>query len=108
MCSIIGVFTIGARGFGTSPVSGESRFPLPAASTTALIEVRPSPAAETPHINYILSDAHGNTTSALSLGQARRTPEAVHGLEDRWPRRRAPGAFERGRAHRGRRDRPRA
>src|SRR5919199_4900831 len=109
---MMGVPAPGAIGFGPSPVRGKSRFPLPAASTIAFIGgylfLAPPRAAESPCINYILSDARANFTTTLSRGQAQRTFKALHGLEDRGACRRSLGAFERRRADRGRQDRPRA
>src|SRR3982751_1763390 len=106
MWRMMGVFATGAMGFGTSPVSGKSLVPLPAASTIALIGgylFLASPrAAESPCINYILSDAHANFTTTLPHGQAQRTFKALHILEDRRARRCSPRAFERRRADRSR------
>src|SRR5215210_2342889 len=111
MWRMIGVSTTGAMGFGISPVSGKSRVPLPAASTIAFIEVllllASSRSAESPRVNYSPPGAYGNFTPTLPHGQARRTAETVHGLEDRGTRRRSPGAFEHRRVGRDRRDRPR-
>src|SRR5918912_971433 len=92
MCWIIGVFTTGAMGLGISPVSGKSLVPLPAARAIAFI--RFSLSAKPNSVHYIPYRAHEHSTPALPLGQVRRTPEALHGLEDRWPRRRPPRAEE--------------
>src|SRR5215203_3065054 len=86
MCSMIGVFTTGAMGLGISPVSGKSLVPLPAARAIAFISV--SLSAKSYSVLYIPYRAHEHSTPALPLGQVRRTPEALHSLEDRRPRRR--------------------
>src|SRR5918911_1285188 len=92
MCSIIGVFTTGAMGLGISPVSGKSLVPLPAARAIAFISV--SLSAKPYPVLYIPYRAYEHSTPALPLGQVRRTHEALHGLEDRGPRRRPARAEE--------------
>src|SRR5215210_5566557 len=93
MCSMIGVFTTGAMGLGISPVSGKSLVPLPAARAIAFINI--SLSAKVCLVLYIPYRAHEHSTPALPLGQVRRTPETLHGLEDRRPRRRPARAKER-------------
>src|SRR5919112_6529565 len=109
---MMGVSATGARGFGIWPVKGKSLVPLPAASTIALTRDRPFPAsprtAGSPPINYILSNAQRNFTTALPHGQVRRTFEALHGLENRGSRRGSSGAFKRRRSDRGRSEGARA
>src|SRR5215211_4418347 len=105
MCSMIGVFTTGAKGLGTSPVNGKSLVPLPAARAIAFI--RFSLSAKPYLVLYIPYRAHEHSTPALPLGQVRRTPEALHGLEDRGPRGRPARAGERGRPDPCHRDSPR-
>src|SRR5215211_8537135 len=102
ICSMIGVFTTGAKGLGISPVSGKSLVPLPAARAIAFIGL--SRSAKYSSVFYIPSRACEHSTPALPLGQVRRTPEALHGLEDRGSRRRAARAQEHRRADRGRRE----
>src|SRR4028118_199570 len=106
MCSMIGVFTTGAMGLGISPVSGKSLVPLPAASAIAFTAGLPS--AERPLVLYILLCACEHFTPALPLGQVRRTPEALHGLENRGSRRRPAGAPQRRGAGRGHREGPKS
>src|SRR3712207_8078540 len=104
MCSIMGVSTTGAIGFGSWPVRGKSLVPLPAASTIALTGVCSPPAvsraAKNVRINYILADARRNSTTTLPYSQDQRTPKTVHVLEDRRSRRRSSGTFELRRADR--------
>src|ERR671913_2412420 len=108
MCSMIGVFTTGAMGLGISPVSGKSLVPLPAAKAIAFIDILLARSAKPLSVLYILSRACEHSTPALPLGQVRRTLEALHGLEDRGPRRRPAGAEERRRVDRSRRESARA
>src|SRR5215210_9543017 len=108
MCSMIGVFTTGAIGFGISPVSGNSLVPLPAASAIAFISLSLASSAKPFLVLYIPSRAREHSTPALPLGQIRRTPEALHGLEDRGSRRRPARAEERTGFDLSRRESPRA
>src|ERR687894_1163449 len=91
MCSMIGVSTTGAMGLGISPVSGKSLVPFPAASAIAFTR----PPATRPPLLYIQPRARKHFTPALPYGQVRRAPETLHGVEDRWARRRPAGARER-------------
>src|ERR687885_2069259 len=106
MCSIMGVSTTGAMGLGISPVSGKSLVPLPAASAIAFTDY--SPSARRTFVLYIQPRACEHFTPALPLGQVRRASKALHGVEDRRPRRRPTRAQRRRRAHGGGEEGPRA
>src|SRR5918997_4999851 len=102
ICSIMGVFTTGAMGLGISPVRGKSLVPLPAARAIAFTDL--SPSAKRPSVLYIPSRAYEHFTPALPLGQVRRAPEALHGMEDRGSGRRPARTPERRGADRSHRE----